>query len=149
MQKFLPLWMWCGSGFLCLSDGLLNQGSLTAMCTFQSIDIVGTRYDYGLGLMRFNILGSQYWAHSGGLFGEYAWYSYCPSNGVCLAVAYNYPNVVAGPNLPSELLIALANYPNAVPATTAGKSSVGISPTNLSLVRIPFLDAKLSTRRSP
>ncbi len=135
-------------GLSLFGGGLLNQTSLTAMCTFQSIDIVGTRYDYGLGLMRFNILGSQYWAHSGGLFGEYAWYSYCPSNGVCLAVAYNYPNVVAGPNLPSELLIALANYPNAAPATPAGMSTARMSPTNSSLVRIPFLDTELSSRRS-
>ncbi len=136
-------------GLALFRGDLLNQASLTAMCTFQSIDIVGTRYDYGLGLMRFNVLGSQYWAHSGGLFGEYAWYSYCPSNGVCLAVAYNYPNVVAGPNLPGELLIALANYPIAAAATPAGTSTARLSPANSALVRIPFLDAELSSGRTP
>src|SRR5262249_29250671 len=106
-----------------------------------------TRYDYGLGLMRFNILGSQYWAHSGGLFGEYAWYSYCPSDGVCLAVAYNYPNVVVGPNLPSELLIALANYPAVTPATSASFTTIGMDPATSSLIRIPFLDARFDFRR--
>jgi D-alanyl-D-alanine carboxypeptidase len=129
-------------GLALFGGGLLNQTSLTAMCTFQSIDTGGTRCDYGLGLGRLNVLGSPYWAHAGSLFGEYAWYSYCPSNGVCLAVAYNYPNVVAGPNLPSELLLALANYPNAAPAASAVMTTTGMNPTDSSLLRIPFLDAE-------
>lgn len=135
---------------LCLfGGGLLNQTSLTAMRTVQSIDILGIRYDYGLGLMRLNILGSQYWAHSGGLYGEYAWYSYCPSSGVCLAVAYNHPNLVAGPNLPGELLIALANYPNTSPAPSVAMTTTGTRPANEPIMRIPFLDAEYSSRRIP
>jgi D-alanyl-D-alanine carboxypeptidase len=133
-------------GLALFGGAVLNQTSLTEMCTFQSIDIGGTPCDYGLGLMRFNILDSQYWAHSGGLFGEYAWYSYCPSNGVCLAVAYNYPNVVAGPNLPGELLIALADYPNTATATPASSSTARMRLTNSSLDRFPFLRRSAVTR---
>jgi hypothetical protein len=57
--------------------------------------------------MRLDILGREHWCHSGGLFGEYGWFSYCPSTGVSLGVAYNYPVTKAGPNLPGELLVAL------------------------------------------
>jgi CubicO group peptidase (beta-lactamase class C family) len=89
-------------------DGLLNETSLTEMRSFQPLDIVGYSYDYGLGLMRFNILGREHWAHSGGLFGEYAWFFYCPSTKISLAVAYNYPPTKTGPRLPDELLIVLS-----------------------------------------
>ena len=96
-------------GSALFEGGLLNGSSLAAMRTFQSLDIVGTRYDYGLGLMRLTILGREHWVHSGGLPGEYAWLSYCPSTGVSLAVAYNYPQTKAtGPSLPGELLIFLS-----------------------------------------
>ena len=88
--------------------GLLNQASLAEMCSFQPLDVVGYTYEYGLGLMSFNILGQEYWAHSGGLFGEYGWFFYCPSTKVSLAVAYNYPPIKTGPRLPDELLIALS-----------------------------------------
>jgi D-alanyl-D-alanine carboxypeptidase len=87
--------------------GLLNTNSLAEMRSFQLLDVVGTSFDYGLGLMRLNILGREEWAHSGGLFGEYAWFFYCPSTGVSMAVAYNYPLTQPGPNPPGELLIAL------------------------------------------
>jgi D-alanyl-D-alanine carboxypeptidase len=92
-----------------LEGGLLSGASLAAMRSFQPMDAVGTSFDYGLGLMRLEILGREHWAHSGGLFGEYAWFFYCPSTGVSMAVAYNYPLTNAGPNPPGELLIALAN----------------------------------------
>ncbi len=60
-----------------LFDGsLLNANSLAAMRSFQPVDIGGPDYDYGLGLMRFDILGREHWAHSGGLFGEYGWFLY-------------------------------------------------------------------------
>jgi D-alanyl-D-alanine carboxypeptidase len=87
--------------------GLLNAASLTEMCSFQPLDVGGTSVDYGLGLLRLTILEREYWAHSGGLFGEYAWFFYCPSTGVSMAVAYNYPLTQLGPNPPGELLIAL------------------------------------------
>jgi CubicO group peptidase (beta-lactamase class C family) len=98
-----------------LFDGsLLSTTSLTAMRSFQSVDIGGADYDYGFGLMRFDILGREHWAHSGGLFGEYGWFSYCPSTGVSLGVAYNHPVVKAtGASLPSELLIALSSLADA------------------------------------
>ena len=62
--------------------------------------------------MRLNILGREQWAHSGGLFGEYSWFFYCPSTGVSMAVAYNYPPTQPGPNPPGELLIALESLAN-------------------------------------
>ena len=132
-------------GVSLFEGGLLNQTSLAAMRTFQSIDVVGTRYDYGLGLMRFNILGREHWAHSGGLFGEFAWLSYCPSTRACLAVAYNYPYVKAGPNLPGELLIALSTLPEADPWTSAVATAICGPSTNWAVVRIPFLNAEIST----
>jgi D-alanyl-D-alanine carboxypeptidase len=127
---------------LSLFEGdLLSQTALDAMRTFQSIDVVGTRYDYGLGLMRFDILGAEYWAHSGGLFGEYAWLSYCPSNRTCLAVTYNYPVLKPGPNLPGELLIALANI------SPSQSDTSGIASTNSPPIRLPFLNAEISPNR--
>ena len=113
------------------------------MRTFQSIDVGGTRYDYGLGLMRFNVLGQELWAHSGGLFGEYAWLSYCPSTRACLGVAYNYPNVKTGPSLPGELLIVLSTLPT-VPAETNLTPANRRASTNSLPVRIPFLDAEIA-----
>jgi D-alanyl-D-alanine carboxypeptidase len=98
-----------------LFDGtLLKATSLAAMSAFQPVDIGGPQYEYGLGLMRFDILGREHWAHSGGLFGEYGWFSYCPSTGVSLGVAYNYPVVkTTGASLPGELLIALSSLADA------------------------------------
>jgi D-alanyl-D-alanine carboxypeptidase len=130
-------------GIALFEGGLLNEASLTAMRSFQPLDIVGYTYDYGLGLMRFNILGREHWAHSGGLFGEYAWLLYCPSTGVSLAVAYNYPQTKAtGPSLPGELLIALWTLTN-------DESEIQtILTTNQLLlhepIRIPFLHAEMS-----
>jgi hypothetical protein len=93
------------------------------MRSFQPLDVAGTSFDYGLGLMRMNILGREHWAHSGGLFGEYAWFFYCPSTGVSMAVAYNYPPIQPGPNPPGELLIALANLANGGASNLAGASA--------------------------
>jgi D-alanyl-D-alanine carboxypeptidase len=125
-------------------DGLLTPASLAAMGDFQSIDVGGTRYDYGLGLMRFNILGSEYWAHSGGLFGEFAWVSYCPSTRICLAVTYNHPIVKTGPSLPGELLIALASLTNAPAGSAPMLSTDDRQPLSASL-RIPFLNSEVSS----
>lgn len=116
--------------------GLLSEASLTAMRNFQSIDAGGTRLDYGLGLIRYDILGRVHWTHSGGLFGEYGWLSYCPSTGACLGVAYNYPNVKVGYNLPGELLIALSNL------ASAQAGGAALSPSDqspLPTMAIPFL----------
>ncbi len=105
---------------LALFEGrLLNESSLEMMRTFQSIDIGGARYDYGLGLMRFDVLGDEHWAHSGGLFGEYGWFSYCPSTRACMGVVYNCPILKAGPNLPSELLIALSGLTTGRPGAAS------------------------------
>jgi len=129
-------------GIALFEGGLLNETSLTAMRSFQPLDIVGYTYDYGLGLMRFNILGREHWAHSGGLFGEYAWFFYCPSTGVSLAVAYNYPPLKPGPNLPGELLIVLSGMTNAVSETAAVNT---LNPSALpEPIRIPFLHAEMS-----
>ena len=103
--------------------GLLNATSLAQMHSFQPLDVVGTSIDYGLGLMRLNILGREHWAHSGGLFGEYAWFFYCPSTGASLAVAYNYPLTQPGPNPPGELLIALSNLANGGVGSRAGATA--------------------------
>ena len=119
-------------GISLFEGDLLTPNSLTAMRTFQSIDIGGSRYDYGLGLMKFDILGREHWAHSGGLFGEYGWLSYCPSTRACLALAYNHPVVKAGPSLPSELLIALST----LAATAPGAA---LAPDSSHSLRIPFL----------
>jgi D-alanyl-D-alanine carboxypeptidase len=102
--------------------GLLNGTSLAEMRSFQPLDVVGYSFDYGLGLMRFNILGREHWAHSGGLFGEYSWFFYCPSTGVSMAVAYNYPTTEPGSRLPDELLIALDGLAN----DGASKPTIGI-----------------------
>ena len=96
-----------------LFNGLLNADSLSAMKSFRPLEVSGQSLSYGLGLMRFNILGKEHWAHSGGLFGEYGWFSYCPGTGVSLAVAYNHPIVREGPNLPGELLLVLLTSPQA------------------------------------
>jgi D-alanyl-D-alanine carboxypeptidase len=133
-------------GVSLFEEGLLNQTSLTAMRTFQSIDVVGTRFDYGLGLMRFNILGQEHWAHSGGLFGEYAWLSYCPATRACLAVAYNYPNVNPGPNLPGELLITLSSLPAVQPGASAFGKASSRGANGSPAVRIPFLNAEIDPR---
>jgi D-alanyl-D-alanine carboxypeptidase len=122
-----------------LFDGsLLHLTSLTAMRSFQPLDIGGAFYDYGLGLMRFDILGREHWAHSGGLFGEYGWFSYCPSTGVSLGVAYNHPIVKStGASLPGELLIALSSIAEAV----SGAPPTAHPELNLPLVlpAFPFL----------
>ena len=103
--------------------GLLNAASLSEMRSFQPLDVVGTSIDYGLGLMRLDILGREHWAHSGGLFGEYAWFFYCPSTGVSMAVAYNYPLTQPGPNPPGELLIALESLANGGGSNPAGTAA--------------------------
>jgi D-alanyl-D-alanine carboxypeptidase len=131
-------------GLSLFEGGLLNETSLAAMRSFQSIDIVGARYDCGLGLFRFDILGNEHWAHSGGLFGEYAWLSYCPSTGVCLAVAYNYPVLKAGASLPGELLIALSTLPNAAAGIAARTRENYEQPGKSLRLRIPFLDPQVS-----
>lgn len=121
-------------GLALFEGGLLNETSLEAMRGFQPVDIGGTRFDYGLGLMRLDILGAEHWAHSGGLFGEYGWFSYCPSTGVCLAVAYNHPVVKAGPSLPGELLLALSGL------TEGGSGASRIAGADRrDPLRIPFL----------
>lgn len=124
-----------------LFDGsLLDAASLDAMRSFQSVDIGGSHFDYGLGLMRFDILGREHWAHSGGLFGEYGWFSYCPSTGVALGVTYNYPNVKAtGPSLPGELLIALASLNTDGVGMGTGGVPQQVSPVGLPW--IPFLSS--------
>jgi D-alanyl-D-alanine carboxypeptidase len=126
----------------CLFEGgLLNDASLEAMRAFRSIDIGGYRYDYGLGLIRFDILGGEYWAHSGGLFGEYGWFSYCPSTRTCMAVVYNYPVLKAGPSLPAELLIALSALTDG--GLGASKKADAERGDPLS-IRIPFLNSEIS-----
>ncbi len=131
-------------GMALFEGGLLNENSLASMRQFQSIDVGGVRYDYGLGLMRLDILGREHWAHSGGLFGEFAWLSYCPSTHVALGVAYNYPNVKAAQNLPGELLIALSALADAQIPTPA----VVASPARPSgTIWIPFLNAEISSGR--
>jgi D-alanyl-D-alanine carboxypeptidase len=127
-------------GMALFEGGLLSSASLAAMRDFQSIDIAGTRYEYGLGLFRFDVLGREHWAHSGGLFGSYAWFSYCPSTRVCLAVAYNYPVVKPGANLPGELLIALSTIPSGAPGLAASPREDHGEPGNSLPVRIPFLE---------
>jgi CubicO group peptidase (beta-lactamase class C family) len=127
-------------GSALFSGELLNETSLAQMRSFQSLDIIGYTYEYGLGLMRFDILGREHWAHSGGLFGEYAWLSYCPSTGVSLAVAYNYPVTKTGANLPGELLIALSALAD---AGTGSPPSRAASRLARPPVRIPFLNAEL------
>ncbi len=128
-------------GLALFEGGLLNQTSLEALRAFQSIDIGGARYEYGLGLMRFDILGGEHWAHSGGLFGEYGWFSYCPSTGICMAVAYNYPVLKAGPSLPGELLIALSGLTN---GRSGASRTANADRGNPLPIRIPFLNAEIS-----
>jgi D-alanyl-D-alanine carboxypeptidase len=127
-------------GVSLFEGGLLNPASLAAMRSFQMIDVAGIRYQYGLGLFRFDVLGREHWAHSGGLFGSYGWFSYCPSTRVCMAVAYNYPVVKTGANLPNELLIALSTIADAAAGITASqRGDKGQSDPSFPL-RIPFLD---------
>jgi D-alanyl-D-alanine carboxypeptidase len=123
-------------GLALFEGGLLNETSLEMMRAFQSIDIGGARYDYGLGLMRFDVLGNEHWAHSGGLFGEYGWFSYCPSTRVCMGVVYNYPVLKTGPNLPSELLIALSSLTDGGSGAACMTDADRGNPVPL---RIPFL----------
>jgi D-alanyl-D-alanine carboxypeptidase len=109
--------------------GLLNATSLAEMRSFQPMDAAGASIDYGLGLMRLNILGREHWAHSGGLFGEYAWFFYCPLTGASMAVAYNYPLTQPGANPPGELLIALSNLANGGVSSSAGAAAGSIPAT--------------------
>lgn len=107
-----------------LFDGtLLSTASLTAMTEFQPVDIGGYDYSYGLGLMRLEINGVEYFAHSGGLFGEYAWFSYCPSTGVSLGIVYNYPQTASsGPSFPLAMIDALAALqPASAPVASLGR----------------------------
>jgi D-alanyl-D-alanine carboxypeptidase len=131
-------------GISLFEGGLLSSGSLAAMRTFQSIDIAGVRYEYGLGLFRFDVLGREHWAHSGGLFGSYGWFSYCPSTRVCLAVAYNYPVVKPGANLPGELLIALSTISTGAPGLATSPREDRGAPGDSLTLRIPFLDPQSS-----
>ena len=126
-------------GIALFEDGLLTANALTQMHTFQPVDVAGADYDYGLGLMRFDVLGREHWAHSGGLFGHYAWLSYCPSTGVSLGITYNYPQTKAtGASLPSELLIALAALPE---GGFGARVSAPLGPlSEAQALRFPFLD---------
>jgi hypothetical protein len=133
-------------GIALFVGGLLNPTSLAAMRGFGSIDIAGARYEYGLGLMRFDILGQEHWAHSGGLFGSYGWLSYCPSTGVCLAVAYNYPVLKPGANLPGEILIALSTIADGAAGISGTLREGSGSPASWLPLRIPFLDPQESLR---
>jgi CubicO group peptidase (beta-lactamase class C family) len=131
-------------GTALFEGGLLSESSLAQMLSFQSLDVAGTRLDYGLGLMRYTILGREYWAHSGGLFGEYGWFSYCPSTGVSLGVAYNHPNVKAGPNLPGEVLIALSELTDTAIPPAAVRPAGQLGP--IEETGIAFLNAEVPTR---
>lgn len=133
-------------GISLFEGGLLNPTSLAAMRGFRSIDIAGARYEYGLGLMRFDILGREHWVHSGGLFGSYGWLSYCPSTRVCLAVAHNYPVVKPGPNLPGELLIALSTIPNGRAGIPGSQGEANGGRASWLPLRIPFLDPQEGPR---
>lgn len=111
-----------------LFDGtLLNPASLDAMTQVQPVDIGETDYDYGLGLMRFVINGAVYYAHSGGLFGQYSWFSYCPATGASLGIVYNYPQVESGPSFPASLILALDDIAPApgLPAPTRRSEATG------------------------
>jgi D-alanyl-D-alanine carboxypeptidase len=128
-------------GIALFEGGLLKGASLAEMRAFQPVDVGGSDYDYGLGLMRFNVLGREHWAHSGGLFGEYAWLSYCAETGVSLATAYNYPITKTGPNLPGELLITLSTLADAEAGSRAMSPANGpIAPES---TRIPLLQLPL------
>lgn len=124
--------------------GLLNPASLNSMRQFQSVD-AGVYVDYGLGLMRYDILGRVHWCHSGGLFGEFAWMSYCPSTRVSLGMAYNYPVTKAGANLPGELLIALSNMAGSVNSTLSVPRT---GPDATNTTRIAFLNAEVPAEGS-
>jgi D-alanyl-D-alanine carboxypeptidase len=114
--------------------GLLSSNSLARMRTFQPVLVGNASIDYGLGLTRYNILGHEHWAHSGGLFGEYSWFSYCPDTRVSLGVTYNYTQtVMSGPSLPSELLITLSTLTNAAAQTRTGKGP-STEPLNIPFV---------------
>lgn len=123
--------------------GLLSAASLNAMRQFQTVDAGGVNVDYGLGLMRYDILGRVHWCHSGGLFGEYAWVSYCPSTRVSLGLAYNHPVTKAGPNLPAELLITLSNMAGSVSSTFAAP---GTGLPSRTTTRIAFLNAEVDAQ---
>ncbi len=120
--------------------GLLTATSLSAMRSFQPLDVAGTSIDYGLGLMRMSILGREHWAHSGGLFGEYAWFFYCPSTGASMAVAYNYPLTQTGPNPPGELLIALSNLANGGGSSPAGTAAGSLPSTAAAAQQSVYLE---------
>jgi D-alanyl-D-alanine carboxypeptidase len=116
--------------------GLLSAGSLSQMRTWQPVLVGSASLDYGLGLIRYNILGHEHWAHSGGLFGSYSWFSYCPDTRVSLGVTYNYTQTVAtGPSLPNELLLALSTLTSAASQTSTKPNA---SPAAASL-NIPFV----------
>lgn len=133
-------------GIWLFEGGLLNPTSLAAMREFRSIDIGGPRYEYGLGLMRFDILGREHWAHSGGLFGSFGWLSYCPSTGMCLAIAHNYPVLKPGASLPGELLIALSTIANAGAGIPGRVREDNGGPATSLPLRFPFLDLQESLR---
>jgi D-alanyl-D-alanine carboxypeptidase len=117
--------------------GLLSSASITQMRNFQPVLVGGTSIDYGLGLIRYNILGHEHWAHSGGLFGEYSWFSYCPDTRVSLGVTYNYTQTVTtGSGLPGELLLALSTLTNATSNAAIGTKE---SETAAESLRIPFV----------
>ena len=114
-------------------NGLLSTSSLSQMCTVQPITVGPVSLDYGFGIIRYNILGHVHWAHSGGLFGEYSWFSYCPDTHVSLAVTYNdVQTVLSGPSLPSELLIAISGLTNSAVTPALENSAKSL---NLPLVR--------------
>lgn len=88
---------------------LLSSESLSEMRSFHPVARGGASMDYGLGLMRWEFLGHEYWGHSGGLFGHYSWFSYRPDIRCSVALTYNYPQTMPSrPALPYELLFAIS-----------------------------------------
>lgn len=116
---------------------LLSAGSLSQMRTFQPVLVGSASLDYGLGLIRYNILGHEHWAHSGGLWGAYSWFSYCPDTRVSLGVTYNYTQtVLTGPSLPSELLLTLSTLTSAAAQTATGTNAAPLA-ESLHLTLVP------------
>jgi D-alanyl-D-alanine carboxypeptidase len=117
--------------------GLLSAGSLSQMRNFQPVLVGSASIDYGLGLTRYNILGHEHWAHSGGLFGEYSWFSYCPDTRVSLGVTYNYTQTVTtGPGLPGELLLTLSTLTSAA-SRTSTDTNASPSAESLNITFVP------------
>ena len=117
--------------------GLLSAGSLSQMRNFQPVLVGSASLDYGLGLIRYNILGHEHWAHSGGLFGEYSWFSYCPDTRVSLAVTYNYTQTVTtGTGLPGELLLTLSTLTSAA-SRTSTETNASPSAESLNITFVP------------